>query len=45
MRQLYKIDVSLTKGQKEKLARAFHKRETIILSLNKSSLSGSVAKN
>ena len=41
MTQLYKIDVNLTKGQKEKLARAFHMRETIILRLKSSALSGS----
>lgn len=41
MTQLYKIDVNLTNGQKEKLARAFHKRETIILRLKSSALSGS----
>ena len=40
MTQLYKINLSLTPNQKKNLAKAFHKRETIILRLSNNNLNG-----
>ena len=40
MTQLYEIKVSLSPNQKKNLSNAYHKRETIVLSLTKDSLSG-----
>ena len=40
MTQLYEIKVSLSPNQKKNLSNACHKRETIVIRLNKSSLSG-----
>ena len=40
MTQLYEIKVSLSPNQKKNLSNAYHKRETIVLRLTKSSLSG-----
>ena len=40
MTQLYVIKVKLSPNQKKNLAKAYHKRETIILRLGKDSLSG-----
>ena len=40
MTQLYKIDVKLSPNQKKNLAKAFHKRETIVLRLSNKALSG-----
>ena len=41
MTQLYKIDVKLSPNQKKNLSNAFHKKETIVLRLDKNSLTGS----
>ena len=41
MTQLYKIDVKLSPNQKRNLSNAYHKKETIVLRLNKNSLTGS----
>ena len=40
MTQLYEIKVSLSPNQKKNLSNAYHKRETIVLTLMKDSLSG-----
>jgi len=40
MTQLFEIKVNLSPNQKENLASAFHKRETIVLRLSKDALSG-----
>ena len=40
MTQLYKIDVKLSPNQKKNLAKAFHKRETIVLRLTNNALTG-----
>ena len=41
MTQLYKIDVKLSPNQKKNLSNAYHKKETIVLRLNKNSLTSS----
>ena len=40
MTQLYEINVKLSPNQKENLAKAFHKRETILLRLSNNALTG-----
>ena len=41
MTQLYEINVKLSPNQKKNLAKAFHKRETIVLRLTNNALTGS----
>ena len=40
MTQLYKINVNLTQNQKKNLSNAYHKRETVVLRLKHSALTG-----
>ena len=40
MTQLFEMKVNLSPNQKQNLASAFHKRETIVLGLSKNALSG-----